>query len=1278
MDIAPFPPQDLAKLVLGYLAEEELMTAYDEFLQASPYLDAYMNEYDRIFMTSLRNILADYRAVKIYVETCKPHALRRKLLQCLNLSEMIKYLISVIDPMKLPKFDHPDKTSISKNHVTKPNCETCTLLNSKSCVCNEMPPNIHHLNEKINVSCPPKATSLVDLPGNTINRKKVDSFEESKRISKEQSGGNTLFCDSTLSSTSDHQLGISHTSNANILTRNEKIEIDTGSIINSRHKVEDSNSLLSLVNNKDVTSVNLCNNLILNQVQATASPYQVPDYGSQHKVTRVDANSVPFYIPIAPKSKESGINVSTVEPHNNLNINSPLSSKNLKSKNEITMIENKSTDNKIKILSNVRFDNCFSCNPPTSLPPVLKGNATSTPFNYVKRLVINGTPGFIQKNDSNVHTYSKDEIMAMPTVIIVPTSGSNYNSVSESKISNETKINIPATTTTVTVSTCEPLFVDVSSSMPSLTIDDDNKKVPNSNTSEVGLVKTVDSVPHTSVPKNSTFCNNPSTPHVLPPKRLSSSTPRRSTHIRVLDFATPTPRRILEKTVPEKDPIADDAVVVISDSPVACEKSSNVNKSDLKMLGKNLETELKKDKPVKRSWDQELRALVEQNQDLFPPNSPKPKIRVKKDKKQSQGQDKDQRKLSKKDTSKLKSKKKGKTTEQDSKTEKKIDKPIKPLINIISGDQVTHSEGESEQIMNKQSDEHQFDTPEVERLSLQNEIGGKLNISDLLETPYKQAIYDIQMETPRFLGPDLPGEPVSDIKIMNIPTPKFFDDPIQNEATPSTYSSRPTDYSSGGSYYKPDDQDYHIPELNQYSNNEVKITHKKLPPSEIKRNNDSAPESSSISKTRETKKPDRPAKNKCIPTKTVKYRSPLKRDSTKTFMKIKPRRVTPVKDALKNRKIQSDCNQSGRKKILNHISPVGVSVPTKSRRKSSTPRKLHCSKIIHSSTSSNTSPDIPEKITSTVSKCEKITCDSENNQVRLRWSVDGSYDLKQNDSENLVKESDDSIIKRGLDVETARIIERDLLDTPPLQDTVVQSTSNEMIEETIVERVANPDLKNYQNNTSDRPKDQNLDDNKDNDSTEDFEDDDDDVVFSVQESNEDTGNYFVCDFNETLFKPKDIVPLKDKFCMEVCIDDGVSLRLRSTALKELFQLNESEAQYDRKEIDSAVSSISNIDKLYTPIKDHRAQCYEIFDSTLTSLDTPLKETSPKIQEKEMSVVLEVENLSNKPDTKKRKRVQSGASDEGSIKKSKKDEYLLHPANIQNIDIESVLSKLHGS
>ncbi|CAH2105748.1 unnamed protein product [Euphydryas editha] len=112
MAIPPFPSQDLAKLVLGYLAEEQLMTAYDEFLQASPYLDALRNEYDRIFMTSLKNILAEYRAVKIYVETCKPFLLRKKLFQCSNLLEIVKFLIGYVDVNRLyAQESSPEKIS---------------------------------------------------------------------------------------------------------------------------------------------------------------------------------------------------------------------------------------------------------------------------------------------------------------------------------------------------------------------------------------------------------------------------------------------------------------------------------------------------------------------------------------------------------------------------------------------------------------------------------------------------------------------------------------------------------------------------------------------------------------------------------------------------------------------------------------------------------------------------------------------------------------------------------------------------------------------------------------------------------------------------------------------------------------------------------------------------------------------------------------------------------------------------------------------------------------
>lgn len=59
----------------GYLAEEQLMTAYDEFLQSSPYLDALHNEYDRIFMTSLKHIVAEYRAVRILGKSVIPNCL---------------------------------------------------------------------------------------------------------------------------------------------------------------------------------------------------------------------------------------------------------------------------------------------------------------------------------------------------------------------------------------------------------------------------------------------------------------------------------------------------------------------------------------------------------------------------------------------------------------------------------------------------------------------------------------------------------------------------------------------------------------------------------------------------------------------------------------------------------------------------------------------------------------------------------------------------------------------------------------------------------------------------------------------------------------------------------------------------------------------------------------------------------------------------------------------------------------------------------------------------
>lgn len=55
------------------------------------------------------------------------------------------------------------------------------------------------------------------------------------------------------------------------------------------------------------------------------------------------------------------------------------------------------------------------------MPSVLN-NATSTPLVQMQTITINGTPAY--KRDTNC-CYTKDEIMAMPTIILVPTPGKN-------------------------------------------------------------------------------------------------------------------------------------------------------------------------------------------------------------------------------------------------------------------------------------------------------------------------------------------------------------------------------------------------------------------------------------------------------------------------------------------------------------------------------------------------------------------------------------------------------------------------------------------------------------------------------------------------------------------------------------------------------------------------------------------------------------------------------------------------------------------------------------
>lgn len=76
---------------------------------------------------------------------------------------------------------------------------------------------------------------------------------------------------------------------------------------------------------------------------------------------------------------------------------------------------------RITILSNVKVDQAKTDNANT--PPVLK-NATSTPMMQMQTIHINGTPAY--KATPQIYprcSFTKDEIMAMPTIILVPTTG---------------------------------------------------------------------------------------------------------------------------------------------------------------------------------------------------------------------------------------------------------------------------------------------------------------------------------------------------------------------------------------------------------------------------------------------------------------------------------------------------------------------------------------------------------------------------------------------------------------------------------------------------------------------------------------------------------------------------------------------------------------------------------------------------------------------------------------------------------------------------------------
>lgn len=897
------------------------------------------------------------------------------------------------------------------------------------------------------------------------------------------------------------------------------------------------------------------------------------------------------------------------------------------------------------------------------------------------------------------------------------------------------------------------------------------------------LVKTID-LKNVSAPKDIEV-ENKNTPQAQPPLRKSSSTPRRSSHVRVLDFTTP--RRILQETINEHglDENGQPVEVIVSNSPSLqsfVESASkgddltNINKNEEKKVacndsntsGSSKENEgaskviLTKVVPVKKyNWDADLRALVGTKDEV---TKRKPKT-VKKKKLTTTDQpsgEKVEKICEKKKSNKSRvcnSKSINKEAEEPVEVvEDTTTVPVKPNINIITNSD-WNSLHDNDKNQNKSLNEKQTDTPEMERISLQNALGVKLNISDLLETPYKQAIYDIQMETPRFLGPDLPDVPLSDIKIMNIPTPRFLNTPKPSLATPSSYSSRPTDYSSGGSYYKPDDQDYipvdlEYPPISSLQNvSQVKTVQPTIEKQiEVKQKsngvksrpvrkctkNVSYYNSPMVNKTKDDEKSevtsscdsisanspndnkvtDLDSKTKDVRTKTRiksetkrksittrKRKTPMKKETPKSFMKIKPRKPTPTKECLSGRYKRKTPDslarkRNGKEKIVS-ATPIVTTVPTKSRRKSSTPRKLHCTKTFNSESSGHNSPEIASasKESRTRESSVSVIQDSDTEQLRLRWSDDGSQDAKPKDQlvNNSTNESDDiskikeyieitesaysrsecnlhiDLVKRGFDIETARIIERDLLDTPPVPSPVPVVVTQKLQSQDI----AKAPVLGIEEPTTLSPKLQTAEDCEET-----------EIEFSVSECNEESKNYFTCVHDDTDVIPKKELPkLKDKFSMEVCIDDDVTVRLRAAPFTVLLDQEPVETErlediYNETEI--AVNSISNIDRLYTPLKDPiKAQCYEIFDSTLTSLDTPLKTTSPRRKECDAEIILEVEEVEVKEKTeiKKRKRLLSSEVSEDSANENKRSkpetQYLLTTTNIQNIDIETVLSKLHG-
>lgn len=82
-------------------------------------------------------------------------------------------------------------------------------------------------------------------------------------------------------------------------------------------------------------------------------------------------------------------------------------------------------DPKVTIISDVKVDSYKTyTNNTAKMPQVLRNH--SNPMLQMQTIFINGTPAYTNKGTTGTnYAYTKDEIMAMPTIIVVPSSG-NY------------------------------------------------------------------------------------------------------------------------------------------------------------------------------------------------------------------------------------------------------------------------------------------------------------------------------------------------------------------------------------------------------------------------------------------------------------------------------------------------------------------------------------------------------------------------------------------------------------------------------------------------------------------------------------------------------------------------------------------------------------------------------------------------------------------------------------------------------------------------------------